>query len=73
MYIPRELIRQALSELSDIHPFFGMDFLVFKQGKIPVGTKTDFPINRNLEEFLTQYYKPDLKSKFYYQPFKTSI
>jgi hypothetical protein len=69
---PHELIRQSLAKLSDIHPFFGMDYLVFKQGKIPVGRKTDFPINRNLEDFLRLHYKPDLKSTFYFQPFKTS-
>jgi hypothetical protein len=72
MYVPHELIRRALTELSGIHPFFGMDYLVFKQGEILIGAKTTFPINRNLEEFLRLHYKPDLKSKFYFQPFKTS-
>lgn len=72
MYLPYDLVRRALSELSNIHPFFGMDYLVFKQGRIPVGRKTTFAINKNLEEFLRLYYKPDLKSKFYFQPFKTS-
>lgn len=72
MYLPHELIRRSLSELSAIHPFFGLDFLVFKQGEIPIGTKTNFPINSRLKEFMTLYYKPDLKSTRYFQPFKTS-
>src|SRR5271170_4445319 len=72
MYLPHELIRQSLSELSDIHPFFGMDFLVFKQGEIPIGTKTNFPINSSLKKFMALHYKPDLKSKWYFQPLKTS-
>jgi len=72
MYLPHELIRRALSELSDVHPFFGLTYLVCKQGNLPVGTMTRFPINRAEEEFLHLYYKPDLKSKFYFQPFRTS-
>jgi hypothetical protein len=72
MYIPVQIIRQALSELSQIHPFFGITYLVCKQGNLPVGSMTNFPINRAEEEFLTLRYKPDLKSTFYFQPFKTS-
>jgi len=72
MYLPIELIRRALSELSDIHPFFGITYLVCKQGELPVGKMTSFPINRAEEDFLRLHYKPDLKSEFYFQPFKTS-
>jgi len=72
MYIPHELIRQALSELSGIHPFFGVTYLVCKQGNLPVGSMTTFPINKAEEDFLRLYYKPDMKSDWYFQPFKTS-
>src|SRR4051794_40753786 len=72
MYLPPELIRQALSELSDIHPFFGITYLVCKKGRLPIGSMTNFPINKAEEEFLRLHYKPDLKSTFYFQPFRTS-
>lgn len=72
MYISFELIRRALSELSEIHPFFGITYLVCKQTQIPVGTMTNFSINNAEEDFLHAYYKPDLKSSFYFSPFRTS-
>lgn len=72
MYLPPEVIRQALSELSDIHPFFGITYLVCKKEQLPVGRMINFPINKAEEEFLRRYYKPDLQSSFYFQPFRTS-
>lgn len=72
MYIPLGLIRRALTELSDLHPFFGITYLVCKKGQLPVGRKKSFPINKAEEEFLQVHYKPDLKSSFYFQPFRTS-
>jgi|SRR5579864_1312734 len=72
MYLPPELIRQALSGLKGIHPFFGITYLVCKKGQLPVGKMTNFPINKAEEEFLRLHYKPDLKSSYYFQPFRTS-
>src|SRR5437660_37052 len=72
MYLPPELIRQALTELSDIHPFFGITYLVCKQLQLPVGSMINVPINRAEEGFLQTYYRPDLRSAFYFQPFRTS-
>jgi hypothetical protein len=72
MYVTLELIRRALSELSDLHPFFGITFLVCKKGQLPVGSMTNFPINKAEEDFLREHYKPDVKSTFYFQPFRTS-
>lgn len=72
MFLPHELIRQSLSQLSGIHPFFGVTFLVCKQAELPVGTMTTFSINNAEKDFLRLYYKPDLKSEWYFQPFKTS-
>lgn len=72
MYLSSELIRQALSGLSDIHPFFGITYLVCKKDELPVGKMINFPINKAEEGFLRQHYKPDLKSSYYFQPFRTS-
>ncbi len=72
MYIAFEQIKNCLARLGVFHPFFGITFLVCKKAKLPVGRRTSFPINREEEEFLTQNYKPDVTSKYYFQPFRTS-
>ncbi|HEV2498434.1 MAG TPA: AAA family ATPase [Terriglobia bacterium] len=72
MYLSPKLIRQAVTGLGDIHPFFGITYLVCKRDMLPVGKMIEFPINKAEEEFLRQHYKPDLKSDYYFQPFRTS-
>lgn len=72
MYLHEEVIAEALTNLSNLHPFFGITFLVCKQAELPVGRMTSFPINKAEETFLGQFYHPDLSSKYFYQPFRTS-
>lgn len=72
MFLRPEIVRRAVDQLAHVHPFFGITFLVCKEGKLPVGSSEEFPINNAEEKFLLQYYRPNLGSKFYFQPFKTS-
>lgn len=72
MYLRQEIISRALDYLGVLHPFFGITFLVCKQKKLPVGKMTSIPINNAEEQFLTRYYHPDPKSKYFFQPFRTS-
>lgn len=72
MYLRQEIIIKALEYLEVFHPFFGITFLVCKQKELPVGRKKPFPINSAEEQFLRKYYHPDVKSKYFYQPFRTS-
>jgi len=72
MYIAFDQIKNCLAKLGIFHPFFGITFLVCKQGKLPVGRSKGFPINKKEEEFLNSHYKPDVGSKYYFQPFRTS-
>src|SRR6266567_7002201 len=72
MFLPLELVRRALSELTELHPFFGITYLVCKRGELPVGSKTSFAINKEEEDFMRVHYRPEMKSKFYFQPFRTS-
>src|SRR5262249_1857011 len=72
MYLRLDLVRNAISELSDVHPFYGITYLVCKQGKLPVGRVVQFPINKAETDFLNQHYKPDFKSSYYFQPLRTS-
>ena len=72
MFLRPEIVRRAIDQLSHVHPFFGITFLVCKQAKLPVGSSEAFLINNAEEKFLLQYYRPNLNSSFYFQPFKTS-
>lgn len=72
MYLHEDIVSEAITHLSHIHPFFGITFLVCKQAKLPVGMPVPFAINNAEEEFLLRYYHPNPNSKFYFQPFRTS-
>jgi hypothetical protein len=72
MHLRQDIVMRAVERLGVLHPFFGITFLVCKKQNLPVGKKVSIPINNAEEQFLREYYHPDLKSKYYFQPFKTS-
>lgn len=71
-YLRLDTVKQAIAQLKYLHPFFGITYLVCKRLAIPIGSAEPFPINNAEEEFLREYYRPNLASNFYFQPFKTS-
>jgi hypothetical protein len=71
MFIDIQIVKRSLEHLS-FHPFFGITFLVCKKACLPVGKSTSFEINTEEETFLKTHFKPDISSKYYFQPFKTS-
>ena len=72
MFIAQRMIEEALKTLESVHPFFGVTFLVCKEGELPVGHLIPFPINRKEEEFLKEYYRPEPRSASFYRPFRVS-
>lgn len=72
MFLTLEIIEESLKKLKNIHPFFGMTFLVCKANDLPIGKTTSFPINHLESEFLREYFKPNEKSEKFYQVFKSS-
>jgi AAA domain, putative AbiEii toxin, Type IV TA system/AAA domain len=72
VFFALEQIKEALTRLESVHPFFGLTYLVFKRGKLPVGTTVEFPINADDKSFLDEYYKPMEHSSYYYRVFRTS-
>ena len=72
MHLREEVVLQALQRLENVHPFFGITFLVCKRQKLPLGKMTRFAINSAEGQFLCECYHPDLKSKFFFSPFRTS-
>ena len=72
MFLNLEIVEESLKRLKNIHPFFGMTFLVCKATNLPVGKTTSFSINHLENEFLRAYFKPNEKSEKFYQVFKSS-
>lgn len=72
MYFRQEIVLEALKRLDQVHPFFGIGFLVCKQQELPVGRMVPFGFGHAEEAFLREYYRPNLKSKYFFQPFRTS-
>jgi hypothetical protein len=72
MFLTLEIIEESLKRLKNIHPYFGMTFLVCKLNDLPVGKTKTFPINNLETEFLRKYFKPSEKSEKFYQVFKSS-
>jgi AAA domain, putative AbiEii toxin, Type IV TA system len=72
MYLSSHAVFAALRQLSGLHPFFGITFLVCKKSNLPVGHKVPVPINALEDNFLSTYYRPDPTSKHYFSPFKAA-
>jgi hypothetical protein len=72
MFLTLEVIEESLKRLKNIHPFFGMTFLVCKINNLPIGKTISFSINNLETEFLREYFKPSEKSEKFYQVFKSS-
>lgn len=72
IYFREEMVHRAVEELSRLHPFFGITFLVCKKAELPIGSDVHFAINRAEQNFLDAYYRPDLNSTHYFQPFRLS-
>jgi len=72
MFFTCEQIATSVAELTHVHPFHGITFLVCKKAKLPIGDKIVFPIDSATDSFLRQYHRIDPGSDWFYQPFKSS-
>lgn len=70
MFLSIEQIASSLGRLEQIHPFFGMSFLIFCRERIPVGTTTTINFGGLAAELLEAHYKPSLGYEGYYNPFQ---
>jgi hypothetical protein len=71
-YLHEDAVKRAVAELQHIHPFFGITLLACKRAELDIGTLEKFAIAREEEKFLLECYHPNQRSKFYFQPFRTS-
>jgi len=72
MHFDIETVKTSIRRLGMFHPFFGITYLVCKKADLPIGRTIPFGINAAEEKFLREHYQPDLESKLYFQPFRTS-
>ncbi len=72
MFFSATQIAESVKRLEPINPFFGITYLVFKKGNLPVGTRTPFQIDAENRKFLEKYYRPDGRSNWFYRVFRPS-
>ena len=72
MFLAQEQIEKSLGSIQLVHPFFGISFLVFKEERLPVGKTIDFSINHLEDQFLRQYFRPDIRSEWFFRAFRVS-
>ena len=67
MFLSIEQIEKSLHDLTSVHPFFTVTFLVCKENVLPVGRAIEFRINALEKDFLEKYYNPADESEYYYK------
>ena len=69
-YLSTNLIREAISQLSQHHAFFGTTFLVLKQAEAPIGSMIRLGLDAANDAFLKRHYRVHPKSEHFFMPFK---
>jgi len=69
-YLSTVQIREAVSQLSQHHVFFGTTFLVLKQAEAPVGKTMRIGLDEANRLFLENHYRVHPKSAHFFMPFK---
>ena len=72
MYLSSSQILRSIDALAHVHPFHGITFLVCKKEQLPVGKTTNFPLDASTRRFLQGHHRLSPKSKWFYQPYKSS-
>lgn len=72
MYLSLKQVATSLTRLKDVHPFFGMPFLAFKNSDLPIGKTCQLNFSQSIERILDLHYKPSSEYAGYYNPFRSS-
>lgn len=72
MFVSIEQIELSLKRLEQVHPFFGMSFLILTRAQVPVGSTIELVLARAATELLDTYYKASASFLGHYSPFRTS-
>lgn len=71
IYLSSEYILSAIQQLEAVHTFIGITFLTCKKHELPIGTPTEFLMDRYTKHFMTNVHKICPTSEFYFQPYQT--
>ncbi len=70
MFFSRAIIEESLERLRDVHPFFLVTFLAYKEYELPIDSMKD---TRGIErEFLERFFRPAPDYDGYYRPARVS-
>ncbi len=69
MFLSLKQITHSLQNLSDLHPFFGISFLAFKDAHIPVGSTTAVVFSQIADKILEAHYRAARRFDGFYVPF----
>lgn len=72
MYFSTTQLRESVSRLYQVNPFFGTAFLALKKAEIPIGSTKQLVFSRVVDEVLQEYYRPIPNFLRFYLPFKSS-
>lgn len=72
MYINFDYVREAVAELENIHPFYGITFLACKRADLPIGSQITFSVGTIETEFLQEFFQPYAGSDYFYRLFRIS-
>jgi hypothetical protein len=72
VFISANQISISIKLLENVHPFFGMSFLAFKESQLPVGRTKLLNFSEASDRVLTRHYRPFSTYAGFYNPFRTS-
>ena len=72
MFFSKEIIKIAIENINNVHPFFGITYLSAKLHELPVGSTHTCSIDTWNKDFMTQYHKICPDSAYYFQPFNSN-
>src|SRR5215813_8662175 len=70
MFFTAKQIADSITALADVHPFYGITFLVCKKEELPVGKTIEFALDAKTASFLRQHHRINPASQWFFQPFK---
>jgi hypothetical protein len=75
LYFCEDIIKNSLEYLRDIHPFFLITYLSYKEANLPIIDPSEIKLKdtRNLErQFLEKYFRPTKKYDGFFRPSRVS-
>ncbi|NMH26542.1 AAA family ATPase [Flavobacterium silvaticum] len=69
-YISLLQLNDSISRISSVNQFFGFTYLALKKADLPVGKTKEISVDATTKKFLSEYYKIDPRSDYYFRIFR---